>query len=107
MTLEVVSDAAGRMRVKVDWVRCDSRRAVAVEEAVAKQNGVRVVHAYPRTGSVVVWYSPRERCQHSLLAGEFAAGIHALRRGFIGGLVGPGLGAAEVAIEYVVGGDVD
>ncbi len=50
MTLEVVSDAAGRMRVKVDWVRCDSRRAVAVEEAVAKQNGVRVVHAYPRTG---------------------------------------------------------
>ncbi|CKS47236.1 Uncharacterised protein [Mycobacterium tuberculosis] len=51
--------------------------------------------------------SLRERCQHSLLAGEFAAGIHALRRGFIGGLVGPGLGAAEVAIEYVVGGDVD
>ncbi|KZS64846.1 copper-transporting ATPase [Mycobacterium kansasii] len=58
---EVVSDAAGRMRVHVGWVRGDSRRAVAIEEAVAKQNGVRVVHAYPRTGSVVVWYAPR-RC---------------------------------------------
>lgn len=56
--LEVVSDAAGRMRVKVDWVRCDSRRAVAVEEAVTQVDGVRVAHAYPRTGSVVVWYSP-------------------------------------------------
>lgn len=61
---EVVSDAAGRMRVHVGWVRGNSRRAVAVEEAVAKQNGVRVVHAYPRTGSVVVWYSPR-RCDRS------------------------------------------
>jgi cation-transporting P-type ATPase C len=59
--LQVISDAAGRMRVSVDWVRADSRRAVAVEEAVAKQTGVRAVHAYPRTGSVVVWYSPR-RC---------------------------------------------
>lgn len=52
------------MRVHVGWVRGNSRRAVAVEEAVAKQNGVRVVHAYPRTGSVVVWYSPR-RCDRS------------------------------------------
>jgi cation-transporting P-type ATPase C len=62
--LAVRSDAAGRMRVSVGWVRCDSRRAVAVEEAVAKQAGVRAVHAYPRTGSVVVWYSPRrcDRC---------------------------------------------
>ena len=53
--LKVVSDAAGRMRVSVEWVRCNSRRAVAVEEAVAKEHGVRAVHAYPRTGSVVVW----------------------------------------------------
>ena len=43
--LVVVSDAAGRMRVKVEWVRCDSRRAVAVEDAVAKCDGVRAVHA--------------------------------------------------------------
>src|SRR5246127_2338853 len=62
--LRVISDAAGRMRVSVEWVRCNSRRAVAVEEAVAKQDGVRVVHAYPRTGYVVVWYSPR-RCDRS------------------------------------------
>ncbi len=74
MTLEVVSDAAGRMRVKVDWVRCDSRRAVAVEEAVAKQNGVRVVHAYPRTGSVVVWYSPRRADRAAVLAAIGSAG---------------------------------
>ncbi len=66
--LHVVSDAAGRMRVSVGWVRADSRRAVAVEEAVAKCEGVRVVHAYPRTGSVVVWYSPRRCDRDSVLA---------------------------------------
>jgi cation-transporting P-type ATPase C len=59
--LLVVSDAAGRMRVRVPWVRSDSRRAVAVEETAGRVNGVRTVHAYPRTGAVVVWYSPR-RC---------------------------------------------
>ncbi|MGH3969303.1 MAG: manganese-exporting P-type ATPase CtpC, partial [Mycobacterium sp.] len=52
------------MRVHVGWVRSNSRRAVAVEEAVDKQNGVRAVHAYPHTGSVVVWYSPK-RCDRS------------------------------------------
>src|SRR6201987_2755138 len=66
--LQVVSDAAGRMRVEVEWVRSNSRRAVAVEEAVAKENGVRAVHAYPRTGSVVVWYSPRRCDRSSILA---------------------------------------
>ncbi|MFZ3307194.1 MAG: HMA2 domain-containing protein, partial [Mycobacterium sp.] len=59
--VEVVSDAAGRMRLRVPWVRANSRRAVAVEEAVDRQHGVRAVHAYPHTGSVVVWYSPK-RC---------------------------------------------
>src|ERR1700758_1018200 len=71
--LRVISDAAGRMRVSVEWVRGNSRRAVAVEEAVAKQNGVRVVHAYPRTGSVVVWYSPRRCDRSSILAAISAA----------------------------------
>jgi cation-transporting P-type ATPase C len=66
--LLVVSDAAGRMRVAVPWVRSDPRRAVAVEEAVDRQDGVRVVHAYPRTGSVVVWYSPK-RCDRSAVLG--------------------------------------
>ncbi len=66
--LTVISDAAGRMRVRVDWVRGDCRRAVAVEEAVATCHGVRAVHAYPRTGSVVVWYSPRRAERSALLA---------------------------------------
>ncbi|ORU97485.1 copper-transporting ATPase [Mycobacterium bohemicum] len=71
--LHVVSDAAGRMRVRVGWVRSDPRRAVAVEEAVAKEPGVRVVHAYPRTGSVVVWYSPRRADRSAVLAAIGAA----------------------------------
>ncbi|OBI45508.1 manganese-exporting P-type ATPase CtpC [Mycobacterium sp. E796] len=65
--LQLISDAAGRMRVAVGWVRADSRRAVAVEEAVAKVPGVRAVHAYPRTGSVVVWYSPRRADRAAML----------------------------------------
>ena len=73
--LVVVSDAAGRMRVSVDWVRCNSPRAVAVEEAVAKQNGVRAVHAYPRTGSVVVWYSPR-RCDRAAILAAISGAEH-------------------------------
>jgi manganese/zinc-transporting P-type ATPase C len=73
--LQVVSDAAGRMRVRVAWVRADSRRAVAVEEAVAKCNGVRVAHAYPRTGSVVVWYSPK-RCDRASLLKAIAEARH-------------------------------
>ena len=73
--LEVVSDAAGRMRVRVVWVRSDSRRAVAVEEAVAKEHGVRVVHAYPRTGSVVVWYSPK-RCDRSAVLAAISRAAH-------------------------------
>ena len=66
--LEVVSDAAGRMRVTVAWVCSNSRRAVAVEESVGRLPGVRAVHAYPQTGSVVVWYSPRRADRSSLLA---------------------------------------
>ncbi len=71
----VISDAAGRMRVSVDWVRRDSRRAVAVEEGVAGCEGVRAVHAYPRTGSVVVWYSPR-RCDRSAVLAAIDAAAH-------------------------------
>ncbi|OBF78630.1 copper-translocating P-type ATPase [Mycobacterium sp. 852002-51613_SCH5001154] len=73
--LQIVSDAAGRMRVSVDWLRCDSRRAVAIEEAVANEDGVRVVHAYPRTGSVVVWYSPR-RCDRAAVLGAISSAAH-------------------------------
>ncbi|WP_406816836.1 manganese-exporting P-type ATPase CtpC [Mycobacterium sp. M23085] len=73
--LHVISDAAGRMRVGVDWLRANSRRAVAVEEAVAKCEGVRVVHAYPRTGSVVVWYSPR-RADRSVVLAAISEAAH-------------------------------
>ncbi|WP_343599780.1 manganese-exporting P-type ATPase CtpC [Mycobacterium sp.] len=70
--LIVVSDAAGRIRIHVPWVHSNSRRAVAVEEAVDKQNGVRAVHAYPHTGSVVVWYSPK-RCDRSAVLAAIAS----------------------------------
>ncbi|MGW9263967.1 heavy metal translocating P-type ATPase [Gordonia terrae] len=45
----------------VPWLRIPDRaaadrRAVAVEESVARVAGVRAVHAYPRTASVVVWF---------------------------------------------------
>jgi manganese/zinc-transporting P-type ATPase C len=73
--VRVVSDAAGRMRVHVPWVRSNSRRAVAVEEAVDKQNGVRAVHAYPHTGSVVVWYSPK-RCDRKALLAAITSAEH-------------------------------
>lgn len=71
-TTAVLSDAAGRMRVHVPWVRSNSRRAVAVEEAVDNEVGVRAVHAYPHTGSVVVWYSPR-RCDRSAILAAIEA----------------------------------
>ncbi|MGB6207655.1 manganese-exporting P-type ATPase CtpC [Mycobacterium sp.] len=73
--MRVVSDAAGRMRVQVGWVRSNSRRAVAVEEAVDKQDGVRTVHAYPHTGSVVVWYSPR-RCDRDAVLAAISSAEH-------------------------------
>jgi manganese/zinc-transporting P-type ATPase C len=73
--LVVVSDAAGRMRVQVPWVRSNSPRAVAVEEAVDRQNGVRAVHAYPHTGSVVVWYSPR-RCDREAVLAAITSAEH-------------------------------
>ena len=73
--LVVVSDAAGRMRVQVPWVRSNSRRAVAVEEAVDRQHGVRAVHAYPHTGSVVVWYSPK-RCDREAVLAAITSAEH-------------------------------
>jgi cation-transporting P-type ATPase C len=73
--LVVVSDAAGRMRVQVPWVRSNPGRAVAVEEAVDRQNGVRAVHAYPHTGSVVVWYSPK-RCDRPKVLAAITSAEH-------------------------------
>ncbi|MGW0035273.1 heavy metal translocating P-type ATPase [Gordonia sp. NPDC003376] len=58
--ITVRSAAAGRIRLTVPWLRVTSRfdadrRAVAIEESVAHVAGVRAVHAYPRTASVIVW----------------------------------------------------
>lgn len=55
---KVVSDASGRMRVHVIGFGVDAVRAVAIEDTVAKVPGVHAVQAYPRTASVVIWYSP-------------------------------------------------
>nr|WP_277395837.1 cation-translocating P-type ATPase [Hoyosella rhizosphaerae] len=55
--VEVISIAAGRLRVRVPWMVRSPARAVAIENAVEVVHGVRAVHAYPKTGSVVVWYS--------------------------------------------------
>ncbi|WP_234787950.1 manganese-exporting P-type ATPase CtpC [Mycolicibacter sinensis] len=71
--VEILSDAAGRIRVHVPWVRSNSRRAVAVEEAVDRLAGVRTVHAYPHTGSVVVWYSPKRGDRSAILVAIAAA----------------------------------
>nr|WP_083826672.1 cation-translocating P-type ATPase [Hoyosella subflava] len=55
--LVIRSNSAGRMRVTVPWVYRSPARAVAVENAVEVVHGVRAVHVYPRTSSLVVWYS--------------------------------------------------
>jgi cation-transporting P-type ATPase C len=50
--------------------------AVAVEDAVDAVAGVRQVHAYPRTGSVVVWYAPG-RCDRVELLEAIGKGLAA------------------------------
>jgi cation-transporting P-type ATPase C len=71
--LVVITEAAGRMRVRVPWIRSNGVRAVAVEESVDKTAGVRAVHAYPRTASVVVWYSPKRCDRQAVVAAIVAA----------------------------------
>jgi cation-transporting P-type ATPase C len=55
----IVSDAAGRIRFAAPPLRNQRELAVAIEDSVDTVAGVRQVHAYPRTGSVVVWYDPQ------------------------------------------------
>ncbi|WP_410641711.1 heavy metal translocating P-type ATPase [Amycolatopsis sp. lyj-346] len=64
--LTLVSDAGGRARFLGAALRGSRARAVAVEDAADRVTGVRQVHAYPRTGSVVVWYD-RRRCDRAEL----------------------------------------
>jgi len=73
--LKVVSDASGRMRVHTNGFDVDAVRAVAIEETVAKVTGVQAVQAYPRTGSVVIWYSP-ERCDTAAVLSAIGEAEH-------------------------------
>lgn len=57
-TLTIISQGGGRIRVRVNGFDLDETRAVAIEDAVAKVTGVLAVRAYPRSASVVIWYSP-------------------------------------------------
>jgi cation-transporting P-type ATPase G len=56
--LTVVSATAGRIRLHASGFEFDVMRAVAIEDTVAKVTGVQAVQTYPRTASVVIWYSP-------------------------------------------------
>jgi cation-transporting P-type ATPase C len=66
--VDPVSDAAGRARFVDPRLQGRSARAVAVEDAVDHVPGVRQVHAYPRTGSIVVWYDAARCARAELLA---------------------------------------
>ena len=67
-SIRIVSDAAGRIRFEVPWLRASPGRAVAIEDAVDRVLGVRAAHAYPRTASVVVWISPTRIDRAELIA---------------------------------------
>jgi cation-transporting P-type ATPase C len=72
----LVADAAGRARFTSPHLRGRPALAVAIEDAVDRVTGVRQVHAYPRTGSVVVWYHTG-RCARDQLIAAIRAGLAA------------------------------
>ncbi|WZH54059.1 MAG: cation-translocating P-type ATPase [Nocardioides alkalitolerans] len=67
-----LAEGAGRVRFAVAGIRHSDARAVAVENAVDLVEGVRAVHAFPRTGAVVVWFRPG-RCDVAAVADAIAA----------------------------------
>ena len=75
LTLKVLSDAAGRMRVRASGFHFDAVRAVAIEDTVAKVPGVHAVQAYPRTASVVIRYSPQQ-CDTAAVLSAIAEAEH-------------------------------
>ncbi len=75
VTLKVVSQGGGRMRVCAKGFEMDSVRAVAIEDTVARVAGVRAVQAYPRSGSVVIWYFP-EDCDTAAVVSAIAEARH-------------------------------
>ncbi|MCU1662678.1 MAG: manganese-transporting P-type ATPase [Pseudonocardiales bacterium] len=76
MSITAVSDAAGRIRFATPELTGSSALAVAVEDAVDAVPHVRQVHAYPRTGNVVVWFDP-QRCDRTELVEAIGKGLGA------------------------------
>ncbi|RZT86137.1 cation-transporting P-type ATPase C [Pseudonocardia sediminis] len=74
--VRTLSDAAGRVRFAVPALRGRVGTAVAVEDEVDHVTGVRQVHAYPRTGNVVVWYQ-EQRCDRTELLEAIGKGLGA------------------------------
>ncbi|WP_037360973.1 heavy metal translocating P-type ATPase [Amycolatopsis orientalis] len=72
----LVADAAGRARFESAALRGRPALAVAVEDEVDRVAGVRQVHAYPRTGNIVVWYRTG-RCDREHLRKVIDAGLRA------------------------------
>jgi cation-transporting P-type ATPase C len=72
--LRVVSDAACRVRFDAPGLRADAGRAVTVEDALDDVEGVRQVHAFPRTGALVVWYD-RTTCAVGDLVTAYRAAL--------------------------------
>ncbi|QUQ64474.1 heavy metal translocating P-type ATPase [Kutzneria sp. CA-103260] len=72
--LRLVADAAGRARFVSSRLRGSAVLAVAVEDALDRVPAVRQVYAYPRTGSIVVWYDAT-RCRHDDLAAAIRRGL--------------------------------
>ncbi|MGB8390006.1 copper-translocating P-type ATPase [Mycobacterium sp.] len=64
------------MRVHATGFEFDAARAVVIEESVGKVTGVRAVRAYPRTASVVIWYSPTH-CDTAAILSAIADADHA------------------------------
>lgn len=77
-TATVVSDASGRMRLRITGFHVDAVRAVAIEETLATVPGVQAVTAYPRTASVVIQYSP-QRCDTAAVLSAIGVAEHILQ----------------------------
>lgn len=54
--LRIHSDAGGRLRLTDPALRGDVARAFAIEDRLSQLPDVRAAQAFPRSGSVVVWY---------------------------------------------------
>ncbi|MGI5130107.1 heavy metal translocating P-type ATPase [Pseudonocardia sp. CA-107938] len=68
VALHLRSDAAGRIRYEAPALVGRVAHAVAVEDALDVVPHVRQAHAYPRSGSVVVWCDPARVDRRALVA---------------------------------------